>query len=201
MKSGESMAKKDVEKIQIEQPENKISFFQKFFYWFLIPLVFCIALLLIFAMFTKKNVFEYIDDIPFISSNDEQQVTNISTQNEEKLVTLQAELQEKEVEVKQLQSKVDAASSEKQELELEIERLNYEIEKLKVSQEEASLEFKEVLSTFEKMSAKKAAPIIVEMSDDEAVRILSNMKPATLTAIFEKMTPENAAKYTQLLTN
>jgi flagellar protein FlbB len=201
MKSGESMAKKVVEKIQIEQPENKISFFQKFFFWFLIPLVFCIALLLIFAMFTKKNVFEYIDDIPFISSNDEQQVTNISTQNEEKLVTLQAELQEKEVEVSQLQSKVDAASSEKQELELEIERLNYEIEKLKVSQEEASLEFKEVLSTFEKMSAKKAAPIIVEMSDDEAVRILSNMKPATLTAIFEKMTPENAAKYTQLLTN
>ena len=195
------MAKKDVQKIQLEQPENKISFFQKFFYWFLIPLVFCIALLLIFAMFTKKNVFDYIDNIPFISSNDEQQVTGVSTQNEEKLVTLQAKLQEKEVEVTQLQSKVDAASSEKQELELEIERLNYEIEKLKVSQEEASLEFKEVLSTFEKMSAKKAAPIIVKMSDEEAVRILSNMKPATITAIFEKMTPENAAKYTQLLTN
>ena len=185
--------KKDVKKIQVEQPEDKISFFQKFFYWFLIPLVFCIALLLIFTMFTKKNVFEYIDNIPFISSNDEQQVTGVSTQYEEKLVTLQAELQEKEVEVAQLQSKVDAADSEKQELELEIERLNYEIEKLKVSQEEASLEFKEVLSTFEKMSAKKAAPILVEMSDEEAVRILSNMKPATLTAIFEKMTPENAA--------
>ena len=72
MKSGESMVKKDVKKIQVEQPEDKISFFQKFFYWFLIPLVFCIALLLIFTMFTKKNVFEYIDNIPFISSNEEQ---------------------------------------------------------------------------------------------------------------------------------
>ena len=195
------MAKKNVEKNQIEQPENKISFFQKFFFWFLIPLVFCIALLLIFAMFTKKNVFDYVDDLPFISSNDEQKETDISTQNEEKLVTLQAELQEKEVEIKNLQSKVDSAGTEKQELELEIERLNYEIEKLTASQEEASLELKEVLSTFEKMSAKKAAPIIVEMSDEEALQILSNLKPATLTAIFEKMSPENAAKYTQLLTD
>ena len=200
MKSGESMAKKSVEKNQIEQPENKISFFQKFFFWFLIPLVFCIALLLIFAMFTQKNVFEYIDNIPFISS-DKEEVVEQSAQNEEKLVKIQAQLQEKEVEVAQLKSKVDSTNTEKQELELEIERLNYEIEKLRNSQEESTKEFKEVLSTYEKMSAKKAAPIIAEMSDDEAVRILSNMKPDTLTAIFEKMTPENAAKYTQLLTN
>ena len=37
------------------------------------------------------------------------------------------------------------------------------------------------------------------MSDAEALRIISSLKPDTLAAIFEKMTPEDAARYTELL--
>ena len=50
------------------------------------------------------------------------------------------------------------------------------------------------------MSAKKAAPIIAKMDEEEAIRLLSNMKPATLKEIFEKMSAEDAAKYTELIT-
>ena len=195
------MAKKELDNMQIEQPENKPGFFQKFFFWFLIPLLFCIALLLILAMFTNKNVFDYVDKLPFISSEEKNEdINNVGSTNE-KIVNLQAEVQEKEVEVAQLQSKLDASTNETQELEAEIENLQYEIEKLKASQEQATKEFKDIVSTYEKMSAKKAAPIIVQMSDDEALRILASLKPTTLTAVLEKMTPEEAAKYTQLLTN
>ena len=200
-KSGEFMAKNRIEQMHMEQPEKKSGFFQNFFYWFLIPIVFCIAVLLIITMFTEKNVFEYLEELPFISSTEDQQLIASSGETNQKIVTLQAELQEKEAEVAQIQAQYDSAIIEKQQLQNEIERLQYEIEKLKVSQEESVKEFKDILSTFEKMSAKKAAPIIVEMSETEAVRILSNMKPDTLTAIFEKMSPQNAAKYTQLLTN
>lgn len=187
--------------MQLEQPENKPGFFQKFFFWFLIPLLFCIALLLILAMFTNKNVFDYVDKLPFVSSNSETEADGGVTSNSEKLVTLQAEVQEKEVEVAQLQSQLESSTTEKQELEAEIENLQYEIEKLKASQDQATKEFKDIVATYEKMSAKKAAPILVQMSDDEALRILASLKPATLTAVLEKMEPEQAAKFTQLLTN
>lgn len=195
------MAKNNIEQVHMEESEKKFGFFQKLFFYFLIPVVFCIAVLLVITMFSEKNVFEYIEELPFISSNDDQQLLESSGETKQKIVSLQAELQEKEAEIAQIQSQFNSATVENQQLQGEIERLQYEIEKLKISQEESMKDFKEILSTFEKMSAKKAAPIIVEMNETEAVRILSKMKPDTLTAIFEKMSPQDAAKYTQLLTN
>jgi len=38
------------------------------------------------------------------------------------------------------------------------------------------------------------------MSDAEAVQILTNLKSETLANILEKMTAEDAAKYTSLMT-
>ena len=38
------------------------------------------------------------------------------------------------------------------------------------------------------------------MSDAEAIQILTNLKPDKFAAIFEKMTPEDAAKYTTMMT-
>ena len=189
------------EQVHMEQPEKKSGFFQKLFYYFLIPVVFCIAVLLVITIITEKNVFEYIEELPFFSSDSDQQLLASSGETEQKIVSLQAKLQEKEAEIAQIQSQFDSASLENNQLQVEIERLQYEIEKLKISQEESIKEFKDILSTYEKMSAKKAATIIVEMNETEAVRILSNMKPDTLTAIFEKMSPQDAAKFTQLLTD
>lgn len=195
------MAGKKIENSQIERPENNPGIFQKLFYWVLIPMFFILAILLIVSIFTDRNVFKYLDELPFVSSNDDQELVDLSAQTEEKLVSLQAELHEKEAEISQFQIKFESSNVEKQDLKAEIEQLQYEIEKLLLNQEESKKEFKEILTTFEKMSAKKAAPILVQMSDPEAVRILSNMKPDTLTALFEKMSPADAARYTQLLTN
>ena len=49
------------------------------------------------------------------------------------------------------------------------------------------------------MSAKSAAPVITEMDDEEAIRILTNLKPDILAAILEKMVPQDAAKYTTMM--
>ena len=58
----------------------------------------------------------------------------------------------------------------------------------------------EIVSTFEKMSAKSAAPVITNLSDAEAIQILSSLKPDNLASILEKMSPEDAAKYTSMMT-
>ncbi|KGR86416.1 MotE family protein [Lysinibacillus odysseyi] len=196
------MAKNDVDKYEeLEEEQNSPGFFQKLFFWFIIPLVFTLAILLIIATFTNTNVFKIADGlkekIPFIAS-EEKGAENTSL-SEEKVVKLQAEIQEKEAEIDQLQSEMDSTKQANEELEAEKEKLQYEIEQLKRTQEENQLEFQEILKTFENMSAKTAAPILTEMSDAEALRIMSNMKSATLSAIFAKMSPADAARYTELL--
>ena len=194
------MAKKEVEKIEGMEGESP-GFFQKLFFWFLIPLMFALAVFLIIATFTNTNVFEMVDGVkekvPFFSSEDE--VVENTALNEEKVVTLEAEIQEKEAEIAQLQKEIDAAAETNGQLEAEQERLLQEIELLKSAQEETQLEFEEILKTFESMSAKTAAPILTEMDDTKALRIMSSMKSDTLAAIFGKMNPADAARYTELL--
>ena len=206
-KSGDFVAKKIKEELEVQidelQEEQKpAGFFKKLFYLFIIPLMFTIAIFLMVATLSDLNVFKLADDvvekIPFINSEDKEVAEN-SSLNEQKVVELQAEIQEKEVQITQLQEQIDGSALEKEELLAEQERLQFEIEKLKNNQEETQKEFKEILSTFEKMSAKKAAPILVQMSDAEALRIMSNMKPDTLSEIFTKMSPADAARYTELL--
>jgi flagellar protein FlbB len=203
------MAKKNIENLEIrmdelenEDEQKSPGFFKKFFYLFLIPFMFVIAILLIIAMVTEVNVFKMADDvtekIPFLQSEDKEVAENGSI-NGEKVVQLQAEIQDKEAQITQLQQQIDSAQTEKDELLTEQERLQFEIEKLKRNQEESQKEFDEILATFQKMSAKKAAPILVQMSDAESLRIMASMKSDKLSEIFSKMSPAEAARYTELL--
>jgi flagellar protein FlbB len=203
-KLGDCMAKKDVNtnNPQMEKEEGKeAGFFKKLIFLFLIPLLFAVAIVLIVAYFTNTNIFQMVDNVsnklPFTDS--EEEIIENSALNDEKVVVLQAEIQQKEAEIEQLQTEISSAASEKEALLAEQERLQFEIEKLQRDQVQSQKEFAEILTAFEKMSAKKAAPILIEMSDTEALRIMSNMKPDTLSEIFTKMTPSDAARYTELL--
>lgn len=198
------MAKKVVEQKELEElevVEKKPGFFQKLFFWVIIPLTFALAVLLIVANFTNTNIFgladKAIDKLPFVKS--EQEKIENTTLSSDKIVTLQAEVQEKEAQLTQLQTELDSANTQNEELTIEIEKLQFEIDKLQREQQEYQMEFQEILKTYESMSAKKAAPIITAMSDEDALRILSNMKSNTLAELFMKMSPEDAARYTKLL--
>lgn len=203
-KSGDFMAKKNInnQDEQLELENNSPGFLKKFLYLFLIPLMFTVAIILVVTTVTNTNVFKIAgnvaEKIPFIKKEEPSDVENSSLSGE-KVVALQAEIQEKEVQITQLQTQIETADTEKDELLAEQERLQFEIEKLKRNQEETQKEFTEILATFEKMSAKKAAPILVQMSDTESLRIMSSMKPDTLAELFTKMQPADAARYTELL--
>lgn len=164
--------------------------------------MFVVAVLLVVATLMNTNVFDLgkkaIGSLPFIPS-EEQQAKDAVVNNDSKIVSLQAEVQEKEAEITQLQKKLDSTITEKEKLLTEKEQLQFEIEKLNREQDDVKRDFNDILSTFDKMSPKAAAPVLINMSDTEALRILTNLKPDKLAAILEKMDAKDAAKYTELM--
>jgi len=204
-KSGDFMAKRESRiktELEVQQPTRKSGGFQKFFIWILIPIMFVVAVLLVVATLMDTNVFDLgkkaVSNLPFVES-EEQQAKDAIVMDDSKVVGLQAEIQEKEAEIAQLQNKLDTTTNEKEKLLTEQERLLFEIEKLKREQDEVKRDFNDILSTFDKMSPKAAAPVLIKMSDAQALRILSSLKPDKLAAILEKMDPQDAAKYTEMM--
>lgn len=178
--------------------------FQKIVMVVLIPLLFVAAVLLTIAMATNVNVFdkakELTANLPFSNEEKDKSPGADASILEERVVTLQAEIKEKEAEVFQLQQKLETSADEQEALLLEQDRLLEEIEALVRGKDATKQKFTEIVSTFEKMSPKSAAPVITNMSDADAIQILANLKPDKLASILEKMSPKDAAKYTSMLT-
>jgi flagellar motility protein MotE (MotC chaperone) len=178
---------------------------QWFLYVIAIPTLFAIVIALVALSFLGINVFETAKDIggklPIISQyvNEEKQQ---STEEIEKTISgLEADIKDREAKMEQLQSKIDSKDTELKRMELEKTQLQAQIEELTAIQEENKRAFREIVKTYETMSAKSAAPIISNMETEEAVKILTNIKPESLAAIMEKLPADEAAKYTELLTN
>ncbi|MFC5603065.1 MotE family protein [Sporosarcina koreensis] len=178
--------------------------FQEVLLWTLIPLLFTTMVLLIIAYVADVNVFdkakEWTRSLPFVENKQADDEKGSDLIIEERVVELQAEIQEKEAQLFKLQEDLAKSADEKNALLKEQKSLLAQIEALKIEKDDYKRDMKEVISTFEKMSAKSAAPVITKMSDAEAINILSNLKPEVLAPILEKMSPEDAAKYTSLMT-
>lgn len=195
---------KQVEQLSNEEQEENSSTLQKLLLWVLIPLLFTTALVLIIAKFADVNVFdkakELSDKLPFITEKNEEVPVMGDLNLEERVVTMQAEIQEKEAQLFKVQQNLDKSATENKNLLIEQEKLLDEIAILMRDKDDSNREFTEIVTTFEQMSAKSSAPIITKMSDAEAIRILTSLKSATLASILEKMTPEDAAKYMTMMT-
>ncbi|PIC78242.1 hypothetical protein CSV74_01605 [Sporosarcina sp. P19] len=186
------------------QSKKSIGFFQILLAWIIIPLMFTTAVVLIIAKVADVNVFdqakEWTSKVPLLEQKTPDEKIEGDLILEERVISLQAEIQEKEAQLFEVQDELTQVKDSNETLVIEKEKLNEEIEKLKLAQSESKRDFKEIITTYEQMSAKSSAPVITKMGDAEAVQILSSLKPATLAAILEKMSPEDAAKYTSMLT-
>ena len=196
------MAKKS-DQLKIEKKKGT-RVFQELLLWTLIPLLFTTMVLLVIAYVADINVFdkakEFTQTLPFVDKEKDDEDSTEDLAMGERVVTLQAEIQEKEAALYKLQEELDKSNIEKQDLLTEQQNLLNEIELLKVQKDDSKRDMKEIISTFEKMSPKSAAPVISKMSDAEAIQILASLKPDTLAPILEKMSVEDAAKYTSLMT-
>lgn len=180
------------------------SFFQMLLAWFVIPLIFAIAVLLIIAKVADVNVVEkakeWTASVPVL----EQKKQDSSTKKdkkilEERVVAMKEELKQKEKQLMGIQEDLKKSNAKNEELVLAQEKLQAEILVLQRTNNESKKEVGQLVSTFEQMSAKSAAPVITEMDDAQALQLLSQMKANTLAAILEKMSAKDAAKYTALL--
>ncbi|RSD28022.1 MotE family protein [Mesobacillus subterraneus] len=190
----------------LEEKESKqASRFQWFLGVVVIPVLFAVVMALIVLSFAGINIFESAKSIgakmPFLSSivKEENKPSIVEIENE--VISLKAEIKDREAKMDQLQSKIESKDTQLKRMELEKAQLQAQIEELTAIQEENKRAFREIVKTYETMSAKSAAPIITKMETAEAIKILTNIKPETLAAIMEKMPAEEAAKYTELLTN
>ncbi|MED0656737.1 MotE family protein [Anoxybacillus ayderensis] len=196
-----------MEQFEKEEETKKTSKFQWFLFVVFIPLLFTISVVLLILTFSGINVFEqgkkYASQLPFVSQWIEGTEANEKKKLQEQIVELKATIVEKE---KQL-TKANDALKEK---EGEIDALKQEIARLKAEKEQAqepttppteqtNTSRVDVVKMYETMSPKKAAEIIPQMSDREAVDLLSQLKTDKVAAILEKMDATNAAKYTSLL--
>lgn len=182
-----------------EQEEKKPGKFQKAFFWFIIPLLFASAILLIILQVTGTNVFEKAKDIAGITqSEDKKGATNENY--EQQIVSLKSQLQEKDAEIKTMQDQIDEQRQKAKKVTLEKKRLKKEIKKLKTAQEDKTASIDNLVATYEQMRPKSAAPALVAMEDSEAVAIMRKLKTETLAAILEKMSAADAARFTKLLT-
>jgi flagellar motility protein MotE (MotC chaperone) len=190
-----------------ELKESKISKFQ----WFLvifIPLIFAVTVALI--VFTVagvdvvKKAKEMSAKIPFIESDQKDEENGKSANNDEKvsmkLEKLETDIDNKEKEIEKLEGIIDTRDKAIAKAEAEKQQLQTEMNQLKDSQNNSKQAFKDIIRTYETMAPKRAAPIITEMNDEDAVEILSSMKAATLAKVLEQMTTADAARLTKKLT-
>lgn len=198
--------KKQMDKELTEKETEQKRPFQWFIFVVLIPLLFAIAIALVVSTLAGINVFTAAKDLssklPFVGSVIQKNAsTAMNKKTENDIISLQAQVKDDEAKISQLQAKLQSKEQEVQRAQLENNRLQQEMDSLKTSQNESKRALSDLVTTYETMSAKKAAPIISNMTDSEALKILSSVKPESLASIMENMDPTQAARFTELLTN
>lgn len=191
---------------KVEEKENQEgNKFHAFLMVVAIPSLFAVVIALVALSILGINIFETAKDlggkVPFISQYVKEESKPSTEEFEKNIISLEAEIKDREAKMEQLQSKIDSKDTQLKRVELEKAQLQAQIEELTAIQEENKRAFREIVKTYETMSAKSAAPIISNMETGEAVKILTNIKPESLAAIMEKLPADEAAKYTELLTN
>ena len=187
-----------------DNQNKKISFLQWLFL-IIIPLILAISIafiiLSILDLDPGAKIKEFANQIPVINQ--------LVTTDEE------AEIERRE---KVLQNQITTLEQDKLDLEdnlsiqeAELNQLNQEIVKLTHQLEQALAEdesqvqqelddgLNKVIDTYQKMSAKSAAQILVEMNNADAIQILTELDEEQQAAILSALDPATAATLTKLL--
>ena len=187
--------------IENNTTEKTGSIGKRFVLWVFLPLLLVLIISLAVMSILGVNVFEKAEDlgirIPFISGQTEDSEIGLASSE---LVALQGQIKDQESQIEQLESTILQKDQSIAELEQEIEQQSLIIEELREVQADNKREFNEVVATFESMSSKNAAPILIEMDEFVALQILSKVDEETLASILENMPPADAARFAQSLT-
>ncbi|SDY72048.1 Flagellar motility protein MotE, a chaperone for MotC folding [Evansella caseinilytica] len=185
-----------------EQKESKVKMFLMLV---LIPLIFIsvLAFALINYLGYGDNIKQALSFLPFIEAPADGELQEDDLEG--RIAQLEHENASQLSEIDELQSMLAQRESTIEELEEQLAEMEAENEEENPGDEaedmEAGADVKDVVRTLEAMSASKAAPIISEMTQDEAVMYLRIMNVDARSKILSKMDPEEAAQLVSLLTD
>lgn len=184
--------------------EKKSRPFIKIFMIIATTLIGLIAIGLLILTVSGYNIFDvakkYGQNVPVLSTLFEEDQTEMMQTMENRLIELEAEVNDREARIEQLQNQVESKDNELNKANQENTRLENRVDELVLMKEENKRAFSDIIKTYEEMAAKKAAPILSNMNEEEAVRILAEVKPEVLADILAKMEPTKAASFTSLVT-
>ncbi|MGM7635839.1 MotE family protein [Bacillus sp. Hm123] len=193
-----------------QEDGNKTSKLQWFLFAIVIPILFAITVALIVMTVAGVNIFDKAKEIgasiPGVSSMMDSETSKDEKVAKNRLVSLQAEVEDQKAEIEKLQKKLETSDQKIEKLLTEKDRLEIEIEQQQKQEEDSNTSKRDnksenpVIDTYESMAPKNIANIIVNLSDKEAVNIISAMSTDKQAQILEKLPPETAAKYTKMLT-
>ncbi|UFJ42129.1 MotE family protein [Brevibacillus humidisoli] len=184
-----------MEEVQEERP---YSWWERFFYIFLIPALFASILGGVLLNFSGYDVVGMIQEqgnsIPVIEkiipgSNEAEEAQPQTNPVEE----LQAKLQQKDEQIVQLEKDLaekEATIKAIEEREAELEKM---LEDKQADEAERQQQYQDLAKLYTSMSSRNAASIIGNLSLEEAVAVMSKMKPDDRADILSKMDPKKAA--------
>jgi flagellar motility protein MotE (MotC chaperone) len=196
---------------ETESPSS--GFFEKFLIWFLIPIVFTIALL--FVLFyildvdITKKVQSALHNIPVIGKvipapkgEEETAVTTedvmtpekVAAQKDEEIVNLKAQIAELQSRVQQSGQSSSSKEQEVQTLKAQVQSLEEQLKLKAKTDEEYNQQVQELANVYSKMNPSKAAPIMENLTLQESVLVMSMMKTDDRVKVLEKMNPKRAAE-------
>ena len=182
---------------------------------FLIPIIFTIVLvgvlLTLFNINVRNGVMDLANKIPIVKdwvpdpvlTPEEKKLKEIKDQEESTEATIQElknQLAEKEKSLKEMSEQKTAQESKASQLQTKIDEM--ESQSLTTAEPEDDPYIKQVrdlAKMYADMSPSKAAPIMQNLTTEEMVLMLSEMKSAKRVAILEKMDPKIAADATMML--
>lgn len=175
---------------------------QRLVLWVAVPLLIMLLLILVIGSIAGINVLEKtkqaIGKAPIFSAFSDNSKLSIE-EYQKRIVDLEGEIQEKNTQLEQLQKKLEEKEAEADQLLMEKKRLENSTEEQIENKNENKPDMKEIKAVYETMAPKKAALIILEMKEEDALNILSGLTPDSLARVLEKMPPDKAAALTQKL--
>jgi flagellar protein FlbB len=191
----------------MEAIEKEYSRLQWFLFVVLIPTLFTLLLVVVLLSVAGFNpigtIKEFAEKTPVLSGLIEEKGSDIQNDTEKLNATiknLETEITTKQVEIEKLEDELGTKANEINALQEEIDSLSYEIRVLQEEKLAKTKTIEEMTELYELMSPKNAALIIPKLNEVEAKDILSSLETEKLAAILEKMSPEDAARFTELLT-
>lgn len=190
------------------QEEREYGRWEWFFYMIVIPALFaCLlggVLLSLLGVNVLGNVLHWAKSIPYVEKlvPDEYAAAPGTDPKEEvtkQLSTLQNDRAKSEQAISSLKEETAKKEATIQALEKQVEDLKKMMEDKRASEEERQQQFADLAKVYTTMAPKSAAAIIENLSLDEAVTVMTKMKPNQRADILAKMDPKKAADISIML--